>query len=407
MSESFPSGFRRWWRPPRRASERDPHRKVTFLELFYDLVYVVLVSQVAHHLANHVDLVGLAQSLFMFLLLWLAWVNGTLYHEIHGNRDVRTRVFTFLQMAAVSGMAVFAHDAFEESAAGFALSVAAFQGILTYLWWSTGFHDPVHRKLSTPYAASYLASAVLFVGSAFVPEGPRLVLWGAGLVASVAVMLVRIVNPPRDPEVQAERRRTMAATPSLRERFALFTIIVLGEVIAGVVNGMAASHHADVSVGTAAALGLVMAFGIWWLYFDLIAEREPRSERATQAWMYLHLPVTGGIAATGAAVLDLVEHTERTLPQEERWLVVGAAALTQLGIAALMWTLRMTDPHRRLVIGATVLLVLSAGGSLALGLTDFDTIPLLLALDGLLVLPVGYSLWVWITVFGGEEAEIQ
>ncbi|MEM6927010.1 MAG: low temperature requirement protein A, partial [Myxococcota bacterium] len=97
MSESSTIGFRVWWRPPRRASDRDPDRKVTFLELFYDLVYVVLVSQVAHYLSEHVDAVGLARSLFLFLLLWLAWVNGTVYHEMHGNNDVRTRVFTFLQ----------------------------------------------------------------------------------------------------------------------------------------------------------------------------------------------------------------------------------------------------------------------------------------------------------------------
>ncbi|MEO0600065.1 MAG: low temperature requirement protein A [Myxococcota bacterium] len=407
MSESPATGFRRWWRPPRRASDRDPDRKVTFLELFYDLVYVVLVSQVAHYLSENVDAVGIARSLFLFLLLWLAWVNGTLYHELHGNNDVRTRVFTFLQMTAVAGMAVFAHDAFGEGAAGFALSVASFQGILTYLWFRTGSYDPPHRPLSYPYAGSYLVSTLLFAGSAFVEDEVRPALWGAGLLASVAVQLYQAVWPPRDPEIRAERQRSLVATPSLVERFGLLTIIVLGEVIVGVVSGVSQTHHVHLEVGAAAVGGLLLSFGIWWLYFDLVAHHLPHAGEGNRAWTYLHLPVTAGIAATGAAVLDLVEHTEVALPSEERWLVVGAVALTEVSVAALMWTLQLWSQHRRIGVRITGLLVASAGGTLALGLTELDTVELLFAIDGLVLPAVVYSLAAWIREFGGEEVTID
>ena len=71
--------FRRWWQVPRRASEPIDHRTVSFLELFYDLVYVMLIAEVAHVLAGHADLAGLGRFVFLFLIIWWAWLNGTLY----------------------------------------------------------------------------------------------------------------------------------------------------------------------------------------------------------------------------------------------------------------------------------------------------------------------------------------
>jgi low temperature requirement protein LtrA len=93
---SLRTTFRLWWQPLRRLRDRESHRQVTFLELFYDLVYVVLIAELAHALSGHVDLVGLVGYAFLFVVVWWAWLNGTLYHDLHGNNDIRTRVFTFL-----------------------------------------------------------------------------------------------------------------------------------------------------------------------------------------------------------------------------------------------------------------------------------------------------------------------
>jgi low temperature requirement protein LtrA len=118
--------FRMWWQAPHLTSERIEHRTVSFLELFYDLVYVVLIAEVAHGLAGHVDAAGLGRFVFLFLIVWWAWLNGTIYHDLHGNDDLRTRVFTFQQMICVAAMAVFAHDALGATSVGFALAYAGF-----------------------------------------------------------------------------------------------------------------------------------------------------------------------------------------------------------------------------------------------------------------------------------------
>lgn len=78
--------FRDWWQPPKRLIDREGARQVTFFELFYDLVYVVLIAELAHALSGHIDLTGLLGYAFLFVVVWWAWLNGTLYHDLHGNK---------------------------------------------------------------------------------------------------------------------------------------------------------------------------------------------------------------------------------------------------------------------------------------------------------------------------------
>lgn len=211
-------------------------------------------------------------------------------------------------------MAVFAHGALGEWSVGFALSFAAYQLILTYLWWRTGVYDPDHRPLSQPYSLAFFLSTLLFVLSVFVPLPWRFVLWGVALLLSLALPVVMLNLGRNDPQVQAQIDIAFSVSPSAVERFGLFTIIVLGEVIVGVVSGVAGHHHLTWLVGATAALGMLIAIGLWWVYFDYISQHSPKARRSTVAgWMYLHLPMTAGIAATGAAILNVVEHAGEPL----------------------------------------------------------------------------------------------
>ncbi len=400
-------GFRRWWRPPRRTADRSEERRVTFLELFYDLVYVLLIAEVAHHLATHVDATGVFESTFLFVLVWLAWLNGTLYHELHGSNDIRTRIFTFAQMFTVAAMAVFAHNAFGEGARGFALSFAAYQLILTYLWWRTGVHDPDHRPLSGPYSLTFLVSALLFAGSTLVEDDVRIWMWGVGLFLSVTAPLLLFVVRGRYPAAQAQIERSMKITPSAVERFDLFTIIVLGEVIVGVVRGVAGHHSLSWTVGGIAALGMLTAIALWWLYFDFVSHRAPANRLGpTYAWLYFHLPATMGIAAAGAGTLNVVEHAGEPLPSEVRWLLVVTVALAMCSIALLMRTLRLPEGHRGLYRTAGILTGTLGLVIVLLGFSGLATIPLLATVDFLLLVPVLFGFKVWVHKFGAEDLNL-
>ena len=140
--ETLGRRFKRWfWRPPRPHGETIAGRTVSFLELFYDLVYVAVIAQAAHHLAEHVSVRGFAEFAVVFALIWIAWVNGSLYLELHGREDGRTRNIVFVQMGVLVLLAVFTADAATDSGRGFALVYATFLAVATWLWYTVRRQD--------------------------------------------------------------------------------------------------------------------------------------------------------------------------------------------------------------------------------------------------------------------------
>ena len=110
------------------------------------------------------------------------------------------------------------------------------------------------------------------------------------------------------------------ASSSNRERFRLFTIIVVGETIVGVVAGLSLLHHPDLTVGVLGALGLIFAFEIWWIYFDYSANHRIKGTGLEwiYAYMFVHLPIWIGIIAVGPSVLNVVAAGGEAIPAEER-----------------------------------------------------------------------------------------
>ena len=391
---SSTSTFRRLWQPPARFEDRASDRRVTFLELFFDLVFVVVIAQLAHRLAEHPSWSGVGWFAFLFYAVWSSWINGTLYHDLHATDDVSVRVFTFAQMLAVAVMAVFVGDVPGEGASGFALAYAANSLVLVILWFRTGLHDPSHRPASVPYSIAYLVSAAMFAASVGVDAPERYWLWALALVVEVAGLVTALYRwtPPASQGGDA----VIATTPSLIERLGLFVIIVLGEVIVGAVNGMAEIEplHADgIVIGL---LGVVVAIGLWWLYFDLVSHRAPNSRR-TQLWLYLHLPLVMSMAAGGAGVLNTVEHATEPLPDSVRWLLVGSLATAMLSIVLIARTLQARRRFPALYRVAETSLLAGVVIALAVGMTDWGAKASLTSMIVLLLAPAVASMVVWLT----------
>ncbi|MGH2554292.1 MAG: low temperature requirement protein A [Actinomycetota bacterium] len=366
---------------------------MTFLELFFDLVFVVVISQLAHRLAEHPSWPSVGWFAFLFYAVWSSWSNGTLYHDLHSTNDVSARVFTFAQMLAVAVMAAFIADVPGRGSLGFALGYAANGLLLVVLWFRTGLHDPSHRAASIPYSLAYLFAAALFAVSALVDESARYWLWGIGLAIQVLGMVVafRRWTPPASQGGDA----VIATTPSLIERLGLFVIIVLGEVIVGAVDGMAEVARLDADRIVIGLLGVLVAIFLWWLYFDLVSHRAPVSNR-TQLWLYLHLPLVIAIAAGGAGVLNTVEHTNEALPDAVRWLLVASLAVAVVSVAAIARTLEIRRRYLRVYRPAEAALVISGLLSLGVGLTRWGAKASLTSMVVLLAGPVATGLVVWL-----------
>ena len=192
-------------------------------------MYVAVIGQGAHHLAEHVTVRGVAEFAVVFALIWIAWINGTLYLELHGRQDGRTRSIVFVQMGILVLLAVFTADAADGSGRGFAVVYATFQVLQTGLWYSVWRQDrrdhPEYQAATGGYVVGIGVSTAVIGASAFLSATPRLLVW-AGLGVA---WIVGIVLAARSASVGLG----LTPTDSLVERFGLFTIIVLGEVILG------------------------------------------------------------------------------------------------------------------------------------------------------------------------------
>ena len=257
--ERVVSGMRAWFfTPPRRHGEIVYTREVSFLELFYDLVYVVLIAQVAHHLATHVSWRGVWEFIVVFGLIWLAWFNGTGWHELHSREDGQARNYIFTQMMLLAVLAMFAESATADDGPAFAITYAILFTLYTWQWYLVHrIDDPVYRPVTTSYLAGMVTMVLVVLGSAFASDTARLWIWTILLVLWLGGSMVQML---RSGMTGLEE----GISGSFVERFGLFTIIVLGEVVVGVVGGITDAEELTALTIATGIIGLTIGYGLWW-----------------------------------------------------------------------------------------------------------------------------------------------
>jgi low temperature requirement protein LtrA len=342
----------RFWQPPRAHGDVIEDRSVGFIELFYDLVYVVVIARAAHHLATHLTWRGTGEFAVVFSMIWLAWLNGSLYQDLHGREDGRSRTYIFLQMGILAVLGVYTSEAAGDTGQGFAIVYTVFLVTITWMWYTVRRQDDeAYSAVTARYLTGLGISVVLIGTSALLGAGARLGTWTVFVVGWVIGSL-------------AMRRQLgtgeLSPTDSTVERFGLFTIIVLGEVVVGVVTGLSEATR-DVATVVTGLIGLSIGFGAWWTYFDFVGRRHPAPGSGVP-WVFSHLPVSMGIAGMGAALVGLVAHAgEATAPEGAAWVLTGSLALV---LTALVGTMRTLADFARLpsIYGPLVRVMLLAAG---------------------------------------------
>lgn len=380
----------RWWQVPRLhgEEEQETERRVSWLELFYDLVFVVVIAEVAHYLSGHLSLEGIAGYLLLFAAVWWAWIGGTFYNERFETQDISYRLITFCQMVPVAAMAIFAYNGLGTTSVQFILSYVAVRIVIVCMWVRAGWHVPRFRPVSRRYTIGFSTSIALLLISTQITPPLRFMLWAVAL-------LLDLFTPAFTATYQTQLPRF--STSKLPERFGLFVLIVLGEAIVGVISGVAAKEDLTLVTGIALALGMALAFGLWWIYFDFIARRPFRAGFWwSVGWNYGHLPLVMSIAAIGAGLITLLE--SETSPESYQ-LIGGALGLALVAIGAIELTLRRdldepTDLRTSVLLkwaAAPFAVLLGAFGT-QLGLIGF-----LACLLPLLWVQMAYGAYTWFT----------
>lgn len=375
-----------WVRPSLHTeSEADVDRRVSWLELFFDLFFVVAIAQVSHGLADHPTTVGFIDFITRIVPVWFIWVGYTVYNERFESEGLENRLFTFLLMIPVIFLAVAGHDELATSFRTFVLAYAAAKLIITALWLRASWHVPRFRPVGLRYSAGFVVAIAVAIISTTLP-------FASGRWLFLIAVAIDIGTPWLTIGQQAQLPRF--STSKLPERYGLFVMIVLGETIVAVVGGLAEMAVIDFALGSNAVLAVAIGFLVWWLYYDFVGRRSPRrNARSSIFWGYLHLPLVIAIVSLGAGLRNLL--TEASLEPSTRLLVTFGVSGVLLSIGLLELTLHRDDdeptdresPLLKLLIGVLVL------GSVWVTITG-PTTQLLLTFAALAV-PALYGAWVW------------
>jgi low temperature requirement protein LtrA len=374
------------WQPPRPHGDQPHERVVGPLELFYDLAVVVLVAEAARHLAGHLTWRGLGEFAVVFTLVWIAWANGSLHHELHGHDDARARSTFLLQILLLAAMGAFIPQAGGARGAAFAIAAAVLFAVLAVLWLLAARGDrPGYRRPSRLFVTGTAACAVLLAGSALLPASARMPAWGvldAAYLAGFAAV-IRTADPAQ--------AAALTVTDALTERFGAFIIIVLGETLTGVVGGLADAPISGLTLSVG-LVAVVVGFGAWWTYFDFAGNRRPRpNQTATLQWLLGHLPLTAAIAAMGAAMASLTDHAhDGRTPAGTAWVLCGGAAVV-LG-ATMLVSASLQAWHRDRRLYRPLARTCAAVAVACLGVGAARPAPLLLGLALVLLLAIPWGL---------------
>jgi low temperature requirement protein LtrA len=308
-----------WQRPQLR--ERQKERAATWLELFYDLIFVAAVAQLGQLLSHDLTLTGVLKFSGLFIPIWYAWFHHTLYSDRFDTDNFAHRFLTIVQMTGVAGIAANVHGALGETSQAFAVSFVLVK-LVMIIFYRRVMHIDVARPLATRLSNVFLISSALWLISIFTPIVWRFWLWGVAVVFEFLVVFHRSTRM---------KYAVMPLTEShVVERWGLFTIIVLGETVAGIVSG-AAELENQFETAVIALFGLLMIFGYWWIYFENTDGSALKGIGGwyTVIWLYIHLPLTMSLVALGIGIEHLNAEGLNHSPEPALvWLMAGSLAVS-------------------------------------------------------------------------------
>jgi low temperature requirement protein LtrA len=342
-------------RAPRLSAVRREGERVTPLELFFDLVFVLAITECTSLMSHHPTWAGLAQGLLVLGVLWWAWASYAWLTSVIDPEAGPVRLVFFAAMASMLIAAICVPDAFGNLALAFALSIGFFRVAHIALFSIAGKDQPDLRRsvqalaVSTAIAVSLLAAASAFDGLA------QAALWVLALALDF--------GGPYFFGVEGWQ----LVPGHFAERHGLVLIIALGESIVEI--GAGAAGQLDLAIGVAAVLGVGIAAALWWVYFDVVAlvsaqrlsEAEPgrvQNSLARDSYSYLHLLLVAGIVMAAFGLKTVIAHTGAHLDWVTAFALLGGIALYLLGLVAFRYRHVHTWNLRKLAMAAVLVVLI-------------------------------------------------
>jgi low temperature requirement protein LtrA len=374
---------------------RDGDAKVKPLELFFDLVFVLALTQCTALMAEQPTWDGVVKGILILALLWWSWVGYAWLTSVVDPEEGAVRFALFAAMAGLLIVALCVPHAFTDRA----LLFAAAYGVVRYgqiaLMLLAARDDPGFRRSTLGLAAgTTLGVGLVVTGALFDDPEIQGIFWATALLLDMG-----------EPFLFGSEGWKLSPA-HFAERHGLIVIIALGESIVAIGVG-AEAVEVDAGVVVASVLGIALAAGLWWLYFDivaLVAERrlanaapgKEQNEIGRDSYSYLHFPMVAGIVLVALGLKKTIEHVEDPLKTVPAAALLGGIGIYLLAHVAFRWRNIHTLNRQRLVMAAVLPLLIPLAVE----------IPALAALGGLAALLVGLVAYE-VTRFGEARERLR
>ena len=382
------------------------HAPVSYLELFFDLVYVFAITQLSLFLHHHLDPLGFIQGMVLFLALWWAWMFTT-WASNWANPDrlpVRLMMLTLMLLSLL--MAVAVPKGFTASAALFAASYVTLQlGRTLCMAAMFAGENPGNARNMVRIAIWFAVSAVFWAIGVLRSDEERLAWW-------LLALGIEYLGPMAMFGIPGLGRSTASnwdiSGSHMAERCALFIIIALGE---GIVVIGSTFLGLDKTSGTVGAFAVAFASSavMWWLYFDLGAVRGARHIQdhsepglvARNAFTYLHMPIVAGIVIYAVADALLLEQWSKPVSLTFILVQAGGAIIYLTGLGCFK---RAGSRHTNFPLSHGVGQMLFA----LLGVWGWFAAPQALSFASLgLAIFLLVAIWEWVSYHGGWTERME
>jgi low temperature requirement protein LtrA len=318
---------------PRRPQE---HARVTFVELFFDLVFVFAITQLSHSLLEHFTIVGVAQTALLLCGVWWLWMYTCWVTNWVDPQTTPVRILLFALMLAGLVLSTSIPQAFDSRGGAFAAAYVFIQvGRSLFMLWALHRHSAGHFRNFQRIAAWLALSGVFWIAGAIANAEMRFGLWLLALAIEYAAPWAGFWTPGLGRSSTADWDVEGA---HMAERCGLFIIIALGESI--LVTG-ATFAKMDWNVTTAAAFtaAFVGSVAMWWVYFNIGAKRAEHSfatsadpgRVARLVYTYVHLLIIAGIVVTAVGDELVLAHPAGITDTRTAIAVLGGPALFLVG----------------------------------------------------------------------------
>ncbi|HEY7046543.1 MAG TPA: low temperature requirement protein A [Jatrophihabitantaceae bacterium] len=327
-------------------------KRVTWAELFFDLVYVFAVTEISTLLHAHHGWAWLLRALIVFVPLYWSWVGTSILANTQDLTGAASRIGIFAVGLTGLFMALAVPEAYGDRGALFGCAYMAARIVLAVM---------MFRRVPwsiNPIAVGLVVSGPLILAGGFVHGTAREAIWGAAALIDLS-----------SPTLLRNRLRRMHFDPGhLAERFGLFLIIALGESVVAIGGPAAQIRHLSAGVLCAVAAAFVLACALWWVYFHFAADAmryalttaQVQTHIARHVMTYGHLMLIGSVISVAVGMQESVIRPGEHLPWGVSGLLFGGVALYLATYGYTRWAMFKLVSTTRLTAAAVVLALLPA-----------------------------------------------